>query len=62
MSGSVVVETVLGWPGLGSLSVEAVRTRDVPLLMGVVLAAAVLVLAGNFVAEVLLRYNDPRMR
>src|SRR4030095_15634414 len=35
MSGSLIVETVLGWPGLGQLSVVAVRNRDVPLLLGV---------------------------
>jgi peptide/nickel transport system permease protein len=62
MSGSVIVEAALGWPGLGSLSVEAVRSRDVPLLLGVVLVAAALVLLGNFLADLLLRLNDPRLR
>ncbi|MDQ3686640.1 MAG: ABC transporter permease [Acidobacteriota bacterium] len=62
MSGSVVVETVLGWPGLGQLSVVAVRARDVPLLMAVVLVTATAVLAGNLVADILLRLNDPRLR
>lgn len=62
MSGSVIVETVLGWPGLGQLSVVAVRSRDVPLLMGVVLITATAVLIGNTVADILLRLNDPRLR
>lgn len=62
LSGSVVVETVLGWPGLGSLSVEAARQRDVPLLMAVVMLTATAVLAGNLVADILLRLNDPRLR
>ncbi len=62
VSGSVIVETVLGWPGLGQLSVVAVRARDVPLLMGVVLVTATAVLVGNLVADVLLCLNDPRMR
>ncbi|HEX8494285.1 MAG TPA: ABC transporter permease [Pyrinomonadaceae bacterium] len=62
MSGSVIVETVLGWPGLGQLSVVAVRNRDVPLLMGVVLITATAVLIGNMVADLLLRFNDPRLR
>jgi peptide/nickel transport system permease protein len=62
MSGSVIVETTLGWPGLGFLSVEAARSRDVPLLLGVVLVAAALVLAGNLLADLLLRFNDPRLR
>lgn len=62
LSGSVIVETVLGWPGVGQLSVVAVRARDVPLLMGIVLAASLAVLVGNLVADVLLRLNDPRVR
>ncbi len=62
MSGSVIVETVLGWPGLGQLSVVAVRSRDVPLLMGVVLITATAVLVGNLLADILLRLNDPRLR
>jgi peptide/nickel transport system permease protein len=62
VSGSVIVETVLDWPGLGQLSVIAVRSRDVPLLMGVVLMTATAVLIGNAVADILLRLNDPRLR
>ena len=62
ISGSVIVETVLGWPGLGQLSVAAVRGRDVPLLMGVVLMTSTAVLAGNLLADILQRANDPRLR
>jgi peptide/nickel transport system permease protein len=62
VGGSVIVETVLGWPGLGQLSVIAVRSRDVPLLMGVVLVTATVVLIGNLIADILLRFNDPRLR
>ena len=62
VSGSVIVETVFGWPGLGQLSVTAVRSRDVPLLMGVVIMTATAVLVGNAVADLLLRINDPRLR
>lgn len=62
MSGSVIVETVLGWPGLGQLSVVAVQARDVPLLMGVVLITAIAVLIGNLLADILLCMNDPRLR
>jgi peptide/nickel transport system permease protein len=62
ISGSVIVETVLGWPGLGELSVVAVRSRDVPLLMAVVLVTSTAVLAGNLLADILLRANDPRLR
>lgn len=62
ISGSVIVETVLGWPGLGQLSVAAVRGRDVPLLMAVVLITSTAVLAGNLLADILQRANDPRLR
>ena len=62
ISGSVIVETVLGWQGLGQLSVLAVQARDVPLLMGVVLISAVAVLTGNLIADILLCLNDPRLR
>jgi ABC-type dipeptide/oligopeptide/nickel transport system permease component len=62
MSGSVIVETVLNWPGIGWLSVIAVRSRDVPLLMGIVLASAAAVFAANLIADLLLCLNDPRLR
>lgn len=62
LSGAVIVEQVLGWPGLGELSVIAVRSRDVPLLLGVVLVTSTAVLAGNLLADFLLRLNDPRLR
>lgn len=62
MSGSVVVEKVMNWPGLGQLSVMAVQSRDTPLLMGIALVAAAATLAGNLAADLLLRMNDPRLR
>lgn len=62
ISGSVIVESILGWPGLGQLSVVAAQSRDVPLLMGVVLITATAVLIGNLVADILLCLNDPRLR
>ncbi len=61
LGGSVIVETVLGWPGIGALMVTAVRARDVPLVMGVVLAASAAVWFGNAVAEMLQAANDPRI-
>jgi peptide/nickel transport system permease protein len=62
MSGSVVVETVMGWPGLGQLTVSAVETRDIPLLLGVTLAAAAAVMVGNLAADILQRLNNPQLR
>jgi peptide/nickel transport system permease protein len=62
ISGSIIVERILGWPGIGQLSVTAVISRDVPLMMGVVLVTATAVLLANLAADLLLYANDPRMR
>ena len=62
VGGSVIVESVFGREGLGRLSVQALGSRDVPLLMGVVLVTSTAVLVGNLVADILLRLNDPRLR
>ncbi len=62
LGGSVIVETVLGWPGIGALMVAAVRARDIPVVMGVVLFASVAVWFGNTLAEFLQGLNDKRLR
>lgn len=62
VSGSVVVETILGWPGIGSLLVAAVKGRDVSLVMGIVIATSVVVWAANTFAEILQMVNDTRLR
>lgn len=62
MSGSVIVERIMGWRGLGALSVEAVFSRDLPLVLGVTTIAAAAVLTSNLVADILLRLSNPRLR
>jgi peptide/nickel transport system permease protein len=62
MSGSVVVERVMNWRGIGALSVDAVNNRDIPLVLGVTMVAAAAVLLGNLAADVLSRLNNPRLR
>jgi ABC-type dipeptide/oligopeptide/nickel transport system permease component len=62
LGGSVIVESVLGWQGIGALMVSAVRTRDVPVVLGVVLIASTAVWFGNALAEVLQYANDARIR
>ena len=62
VSGSVVVETILGWPGIGSLMVAAVKGRDVSLVMGIVIATSILVWSSNTLAEIFQMVNDPRLR
>lgn len=62
LGGSVIVESVLARQGLGTLMVSAVRGRDLPLVMGVVLFSSVVVWLGNALTDVLQAVNDKRMR
>ncbi|PYS98306.1 MAG: hypothetical protein DMF63_16770 [Acidobacteria bacterium] len=62
LGGSVIVETVLGRQGLGTLMVSAVRGRDLPLVMGIVLVTSAAVWVGNTLAEILQAVNDKRVR
>jgi len=62
LGGSVIVESILGWQGIGALVVSAVRGRDIPVVMGVVLIASAAVWFGNALAEVLQFANDARIR
>jgi peptide/nickel transport system permease protein len=62
VSGSLVVEVVFAWPGMGRAMYEAALARDVPLLMGGTLVAATAVVAGNLAADVLYAVVDPRVR
>jgi peptide/nickel transport system permease protein len=62
VSGSVFVESVFAWPGLGSLAATAVGTRDYPILMGAGILAAVVVVAAGFLTDVAYALLDPRVR
>jgi len=61
LGGAVVVETVFAWPGLGQLSVQAAASRDYSMLMGCVLLAGILVVLGNFCADLVCMILDPRV-
>lgn len=60
--GSVLAEQVFAYPGLGSATVQAGTSGDVPLLLGITLVATLFVVAGNVIADVLCRVADPRVR
>ena len=60
--GSVTVETVFAWPGLGYLVFEAVIIRDYPLVQAIVLIFSVLFIAVNLLVDILYAYLDPRIR
>lgn len=62
MGGSVVVESVFAWPGIGRLAYESVRFRDYPVIQGVVLYVSVVILIVNLVVDILYAYLDPRIR
>lgn len=62
LSGSVLVEVVMGWPGLGPLLLEAIRGRDVHLVIGSVMTSTLLLVGGNLLADLLLYAVDPRIR
>ena len=62
LSGAVLTESVFGIPGIGRLAVNAIETRDMPLLQGTVIFTTILVIAGNLVADILYSVLDPRIR
>jgi peptide/nickel transport system permease protein len=61
-SGAVFIESIFAWPGVGRIMVEAVGARDYPVIMAATAVSAVLVVAGNLVAELLTAWVDPRVR
>ena len=61
MSGVVVVESVFGWPGIGQLAWQAIQKLDIPIIMGVTLVAAVAIVLGNLIADLLSPLIDPRI-
>jgi peptide/nickel transport system permease protein len=61
-SGTVFVEFVFAWPGVGRRLVEAVQARDYPVVMAATVVSAVLVVLGNLTADVLVTWVDPRLR
>jgi peptide/nickel transport system permease protein len=60
--GAVVTEQVFSWPGIGQLTIHALMTRDYPVIMGINLVAASLVIIGNLLADIAYTVADPRIR
>lgn len=61
-SGALVTESVFTWPGMGRLFVDSLGYRDYPVLMGVLVVTALLVIASNLIADLLVAFLDPRIR
>ena len=62
IGGSVIIESIFSWPGMGRMAYEAILARDYPVILTVNFISAVLVLAGTFVSDVLYMLVDPRIR
>jgi peptide/nickel transport system permease protein len=62
LAGTLVIETVFAWPGLGKLVYDAISNRDYPIILAVVMLSAALVIAFNVVADVVAAILDPRIR
>ncbi|WP_449376207.1 ABC transporter permease, partial [Bosea thiooxidans] len=61
LGGSILVETVFGWPGLGRLLFDALQQRDLNLLLGILFISSILVVVANLVVDLLYGVLDPRM-
>jgi peptide/nickel transport system permease protein len=62
LAGAATTEYVFSWPGMGRLAVDAAGSRDYPVVMGLVLVAAVLIILGNLLSDLLYGVVDPRIQ
>ncbi len=60
--GAIIIETIFNWPGMGLLYMDGVSTRDYPLIMGLVLISAFLIVMSNLVTDIAYAVVDPRIR
>ena len=61
MAGAVVVESVYGWPGIGQMAWQAIQMVDIPIIMGATLVAAIGIVLGNLLADLIIPFIDPRV-
>jgi peptide/nickel transport system permease protein len=61
-TGAIVTESIFSWPGVGRLYIEAVRTFDYTILMGILFVTAIIVVAANLIADILYAVIDPRIK
>ncbi len=62
LTGSVVIESVFSWPGLGWTAIEAIKARDFPVVQSVVVVFAIIFILANLLVDLLYAYVDPRVR
>jgi len=61
VGGSLITETIFGWPGMGRLAYHAATKRDYPIIMGTLVVSTVLVILGNLLADIAYTFLDPRI-
>ena len=61
LAGSLITETIFSWPGIGRLTVQAIQTRDYPLVQGCVLVIAMSYILVNFITDLVYKLVDPRV-
>jgi peptide/nickel transport system permease protein len=62
IGGSVIIESIFSWPGIGRMAYEAILARDYPIILSINFISAVLVLIGTFISDILYMVVDPRIR
>jgi len=62
IGGSVIIESIFSWPGIGRMAYEAILARDYPIILSINFISAVLVLIGTFISDLLYMVVDPRIR
>jgi peptide/nickel transport system permease protein len=62
LGGSVIIESIFSWPGMGRMAYEAILARDYPVILTVNFISAILVLVGTFISDLLYMVVDPRIR
>lgn len=62
LGGAAVTEQVFQWPGLGQLTIQSILSRDYPVIMGISILAAIVMLAANLITDILYSVVDPRIK
>ena len=62
IGGSVIIESIFAWPGMGRLGYEAIMARDYPIILSINFIAAILVLVGTFISDISYMIVDPRIK
>ena len=60
--GSFIIESLFGWPGIGSFAMEAIGKQDYPIIMAYIMLSGFILVMGNFVADILYSFADPRIK